>query len=52
MRLNCQSAFDVLIARETQTWEEQRASASNDPGLFVQKDDIDIDKKKKYENVQ
>lgn len=29
-----------------QTWEEQKATRLNDPGLFVQKDDIDIDKKK------
>jgi hypothetical protein len=35
MRLNCQSAFDVLIARKTKLGDEQqqRLSRSNDSGL-------------------
>lgn len=59
MRLNCQSAFDVLIVPQIQNWEEQQQqqqdslSRSKRPRPFLsifflarkEEDNIDIDKK-------
>lgn len=58
MRLNCQSAFDVLIVPQIQNWEEQQQqqqdslSRSKRPRPFFlarkEEDNMDIDKKILY----